>query len=123
MARGVVITPSGGQAVSLTPRPGSIKIAYDNKDVGGDGVPHVRQAGPMKVDFEVVCDGTSPLYSTLLALRNATTKVCDTAAVVTLYSGISAAVYTFADASVDVSLDGDGVLVAKVSIKGNVTVT
>lgn len=123
MARGVVITPSGGQATTLTPRPGSIKLSYENIDVGGDGVPNVRKAAPMKCDFEVVCDQTSPLYSTLLALRNNTIKACDTAAVVTLLAAISAAVYTFADASVQVDLEGDGVLIAKMSIKGNVTVT
>lgn len=123
MARGVVITPSGGQAVTLVPRPGSIKIAYDNVDVGGDGVPNVRSANPMKVDFEVVADSSAPTYSTLLGLRNSTIKPCDHAAVVNLLAGISSAVYTFADASVQVSLDGDGVLLAKVSLKGNVTVT
>jgi hypothetical protein len=123
MARGVTITPDGGSPVSLTPRPGSIKLAYDNKDVGGDGIPNVRQAAPMKCDFEVVVDSSSPTYTALLALRNATTKEADHAAVVTLLAAISAAVYTFADTSVQVSLDGDGVLIGKISIKGNVTVT
>jgi hypothetical protein len=123
MARGISITPSGGTLTSLTPRPGSIKLAYENKDVGGDGVPNVRTAIAMKCDFEVVADGTAPTAATLVALRNTTIKECAHAAVVNLYAAISAATYTFADASVKVTLDGDGVLIAKISIKGNVTVT
>jgi hypothetical protein len=123
MARGITITPVGGSAATLVPRPGSIKIAYDNVDVGGDGVPNVRSANPMKIDFEVVVDASTPSYATLLALRNSTVKPCDTAAVAHLYAGTSAAVYTLAEASVQISLEGDGVLIAKVSVKGTVTVS
>jgi hypothetical protein len=123
MARGISITPSGGTLTSLTPRPASIKLAYENKDVGGDGVPNIRSAVSMSCDFEVVADGTSPTAATLIGLRNTTIKECAHTAVVNLYSAISTATYTFADASVKVSLEGDGVMIAKVSIKGNVTVT
>ena len=123
MARGVSITPCGGSPTSLTPRPGSIKLAYENKDTGGDGIPNVRLAAPMRCDLEVVLDGTSPTAATVLGLRDETTDECSAAAVVTLLAALSAAVYTFADASVQVQIDGEGAMIAKITIKGNVTVT
>jgi hypothetical protein len=123
MARGISITPNGGSPTSLTPRPGSIKLAYENKDVGGDAIPLVRLSAPMRCDFEVVVDGTAPTAATILGLRDETTDECSAAAVVTLLAAISAATYTFADASVQVTLEGDGAMIAKITIKGNVTVT
>jgi len=119
MARGITITPSGGSAVPLVPRPGSIALAYEPMDVGGDGIPNCRNATPMKCDFEVVVDETSPTYVNLLALRTQTTAEANSSVEVEFHAAKNDNTYTISQASVRVSLEGEGVMTASISVKGN----
>jgi len=119
MARGVTITPNGGTGTELVPRPGTLSLGHENMDVGGDGVPNCRNSAPMKLDFEVVVDASAPSHTTILGLKSKTYSEADSSAAVAFHSAVNANTYTISDASVKVSLEGEGVMIAKISVKGN----
>jgi hypothetical protein len=111
---------------TMYPVPGSIKWAYENVDAGGNGKPNVRNANPVKIECEVVLGAAgygataNPTLSALEALRTKTNALPDTSAktasaVTDWGSSIS---LTQATIKIDAA-DGDGAMVAKITIKGN----
>ena len=116
MARNFTITPSGGGALSIVPRPGSISMKHVPLDTGGDGIPQVRAGDAIEISAEVAVLTSSTTYAALIALQNATTKPCDHAATVEDLYGVTTSIN---DASVKVSFSGEGIAICTITAKGN----
>lgn len=116
MARGLTITPSGGGALTVTPRPGSINIKNVPLNTGGDGIVQVRAGNAVEISAEVAVLTSSATYAALIALQNAVTKPADHAVSVETLYGVTQSI---TDASVKVSFTGEGIAICTITAKGN----
>jgi hypothetical protein len=111
---------------TMYPVPGSIKWAYENVDAGGNGKPNVRNANPVKLECEVVLGSAgygaaeNPDLADLEALRTKTNALPDTSAKTASATTDWGATVSLTQATIKIdSADGDGAMVAKITIKGN----
>lgn len=117
MARNLTITPNGGSALALTPRPGTIKIRPDVNDVGGSDQPWCRTGLAWIIEADVTVLSTTATFTALVALMNVTTKAADTAVAVETLQGTTK---SLANCTIKVDFSGEGVMNCHITATGNV---
>jgi hypothetical protein len=104
----VTFTPATGNALTVTPIPGTLTYGDGDDDRGGGTIPNARAGFARNGSCEVLVDTTAPTETQLIALRSGIGEGS---------TDITGDAESY-DALVDVEISGDAVQTAKITWKG-----